>query len=202
MVDIASDPVFWSSVGFWVLMVGLFGDILVIFVPSGRMEKILLILFSILIAVGVWVEHKADAVRFGPRLLDEAQQATVSSQLSAFVGQRVDLTWDLESFEERDFAATLKAALEKGHWQAQEFPAAPGVNRMPIVRGVLIMTGENDTSEAAGAVLLRALHSVHVVVVMAPLTQFFPSFAGRDRHSTDPYDMRVLLIVGIHPFRP
>jgi hypothetical protein len=52
----------WSSVGYWILVGGLIGDILVLVVPAHRqrLEKVLTALFTIIIIVGVAVEHGGD----------------------------------------------------------------------------------------------------------------------------------------------
>jgi hypothetical protein len=53
---------FWSSVGYWVLVAGLIGDILVLAIPAHRerLEKILAAIFTAVIILGVAIEHKAD----------------------------------------------------------------------------------------------------------------------------------------------
>lgn len=53
----------WSSVGYWILVVGLVGDIAVLVVPKHRerLEKLLAAFFTIVIIVGVAIEHRADA---------------------------------------------------------------------------------------------------------------------------------------------
>jgi len=54
---------FWSSMGYWILVAGLVGDIIVLVVPShrDRLEKVLAAFFTIVIIVGVAIEHRADA---------------------------------------------------------------------------------------------------------------------------------------------
>jgi hypothetical protein len=110
------NPAFWSSIGFWTLMLGLVGDLIVIFVPSGRTEKILATIFTLLIALGVLVEHVADAKRFGPRTLDEAQQTRIISLLKPFAGQEYEVVpyWDLK--ESYGFASSLHEILTRAGW--------------------------------------------------------------------------------------
>ncbi len=52
----------WSKLGFWILVVGLAGEILVLRVPKSRetLEKILTFFFVVVIIVGVTLEHNAD----------------------------------------------------------------------------------------------------------------------------------------------
>jgi hypothetical protein len=54
---------FWSSVGYWILVAGLVGDVLVLVVPRHRerLEKILTAVFTIVIIAGVAIEHRADS---------------------------------------------------------------------------------------------------------------------------------------------
>jgi hypothetical protein len=53
---------FWSSFGFWMLVVGLVGDVAVLTIPKhrDRLEKVLSAFFTIVIIVGVAIERKAD----------------------------------------------------------------------------------------------------------------------------------------------
>jgi hypothetical protein len=47
-------------VGLWMIIAGLIGEaIVIVFVPSGPFEKILSVIFTLIIALGVWVEEVA-----------------------------------------------------------------------------------------------------------------------------------------------
>src|ERR1035437_3132303 len=52
----------WSSLGYWILAIGLAGDILVLVIPRHRerLEKILSAVFIVIIIFGVTIEHNAD----------------------------------------------------------------------------------------------------------------------------------------------
>ena len=52
----SNNPVLWSSIGFWILIIGLVGDFVVLFIPLKRLEKTLAAIFTVLIAIGVTVE--------------------------------------------------------------------------------------------------------------------------------------------------
>jgi hypothetical protein len=54
---------FWSSFGYLILVTGLIGDIVVLVVPRHRerLEKLLTAFFTIVIIVGVAIEHRADS---------------------------------------------------------------------------------------------------------------------------------------------
>jgi hypothetical protein len=72
---------FWSSVGYWTLVAGLVGDILVLVVPRHRerLEKILTAFFTIVIIIGVAIEHRADAAI---SVLVSQEQDAVGLQIS------------------------------------------------------------------------------------------------------------------------
>lgn len=65
----------WRSVGYWLLVIGLIGDIIILVIPEhrNRLEKILSLFFTVVIIVGVAIEHRADAAISG--LVTQEQQA-------------------------------------------------------------------------------------------------------------------------------
>jgi hypothetical protein len=67
---------FWSSVGYWIVVGGLVGDIIVLVVPKHRehLEKVLSAIFTIVIIIGVAIEHRADASI--SILISQGQQAS------------------------------------------------------------------------------------------------------------------------------
>lgn len=138
-----------------------------------------------------------------PRRLDPIQQASIASKLSSFPNESAALTWYPDSFEAGKFAADIEQALTlpQAHWRVTNRPDPAGINDMPIVSGILILTMPTDRSELAGAQLAEALASEKVVVSISPLTAFFPSFGKTftDRKSQDVYATRVLIVVGNHP---
>ena len=65
MPDLSSEianEFWWSKFGYWILVVGLTGEIFVLRVPKTRetLEKILTFFFVIVIIAGVTFEHNAD----------------------------------------------------------------------------------------------------------------------------------------------
>jgi hypothetical protein len=58
-----TNPELWSSLGFWMLVAGLVGDVAVLTIPKhwDRFEKILSAFFTIVIIAGVAIEHRADS---------------------------------------------------------------------------------------------------------------------------------------------
>ena len=53
---------FWSSVGYWILVIGLIGEVCVYGIPkhSEALEKLLGVLFTVVIIIGLAIEHRAD----------------------------------------------------------------------------------------------------------------------------------------------
>src|SRR5665213_1213319 len=53
---------FWSAVGFWILVAGLTGDMLILAIPEHRgwLEKSLAAVFTIVVIIGCAFEHIAD----------------------------------------------------------------------------------------------------------------------------------------------
>jgi hypothetical protein len=138
--------------------------------------------------------------RIAARTLSPEQQSRISAKLKVFKLERADISWYPDSFEATIFASQIEAALKAAGWLADGRPNDALVNGMPIVSGVLIMTGPNDKSVEVGAALLKALLHEGVAATSVPLVQYFPSFAkGADPHSNDPYATRVLIVVGNHP---
>jgi uncharacterized membrane protein len=85
-----NNPALWSSVGFWILVGGLIGDVLVIgLVPSGKLEKVLAVLCTLVVIAGVAIEHAADAQRFADRRLTAEQQHSIQDVLATHPGYAV-----------------------------------------------------------------------------------------------------------------
>lgn len=164
-VNMSSNLAFWSSVGFWMLMVGLVGDIILIFVPSGRTEKILATIFTLLIAAGVAVEHVADAKRFAPRDLSEQQQDFLVSRLKLFAGQKVDFVIKYSTEEEpAHIARQLREVLVRGEWPSSTVTGM--IDTGPVLHGIAIGTNSSADSSAqqATAALISALGEVGLEV--------------------------------------
>lgn len=97
-------------------MVGLAGDFAVLFVKSGKLEKRLAASFTILIAVGVAVEHFADAKLLAPRLLTKSLQERMSQELKPFAGTPFVLAVDPES-EAINFMSQVASVLSRAGWK-------------------------------------------------------------------------------------
>ncbi len=189
------------------------------FLMLKRLPKVLSVFCGVLIVAGAvavnaldhapTTERGATTVPLGPgqlgartaqRHLDPKQQAFIAEKLSAFAGERADLTWYPNDGEAGKFAADIESALNAAHWKVFNSPFPAGENGMPTVIGVAIFTMPNDRSQKVSVELFKALLSERVAAFAEPLTKYFPSFAtANSQHSTDPYETRVLIVVGNHP---
>ena len=94
---------FWSSVGYWILVAGLVGDIVVLTVPRHRerLEKVLAAFFTIVIIIGVAIEHRADAT---VSVLVSQQQMATGLQMA----QLTQTAGDARTLAETERLARLK----------------------------------------------------------------------------------------------
>jgi len=96
----------WSDFGYWVLAIGLAGDIAVLVIPKhrDRLEKIISGIFIVVIIIGVTIEHNADtriavlvsqqetAARLeiaklkAPRIIKPTDKATLIAKLRPYAG--------------------------------------------------------------------------------------------------------------------
>lgn len=118
---------FWSSVGYWIPVAGLVGDIVVLVVPKHRerLEKILAAFFTIVIIVGVAIEHRADAAI---SVLVSQKQAETGLQIAQLEKEAGDARKTAGEAEER--AAKAEAHLGESNERAakaNERAAAPNV---------------------------------------------------------------------------
>jgi hypothetical protein len=107
---------FWSKAGYWLLALGLGGDLVVLFIPARKhlLEKSLAGLFTLMILAGVVVGHVGDdailaavetrannaesslAKIAAPRSLTDAQIAKIAEKLKPFANQEwgAAMYWD------------------------------------------------------------------------------------------------------------
>jgi hypothetical protein len=159
-----SNPTLWSAIGFWILVVGLVGDVIVLFVPSGKLEKTLAAIFTAIVIAGVTVEHVADAQRFGVRDLSEGQQNSIAYQLSEFVGQDVEIFVYADDPEISHLGDCLRAVMSKSRWNLVSFMTGTEYGRSVV--GILIEldSSADTTSRNAAAALASALGDKHLEV--------------------------------------
>jgi hypothetical protein len=159
-----NNPTLWSSLGFGVLVVGLVGDILVIaLVPSGKLEKALAILCTLVVIAGVTVEHLADNQRFGPRALSNAESAQIGATLKSYAGQQFEITtyWDMK--EAHTFANEIATALvQSAGWKY--IPPTRFEAMLGGVEGVLVYVHPeaHDNTKRAAEALVRVLNNMNI----------------------------------------
>lgn len=100
---------FWSSVGYWILVAGLVGDITVLVVPKHRerLEKVLTAFFTIVIIIGVAIEHRADATI---SILVSREQTVAAQKMAQLKKEAADTNNKAESFRLQIADATERAA--------------------------------------------------------------------------------------------
>jgi len=207
----SSNPVLWSSIGFWILMLGLVGDFIALFVPSGRTEKMLAGFFTVLIAVGVGVEHEADKIRFGPRSLSVEHAKAIAESLKPLamiaepkgIPERADIIAFPVTNEAIQLAHELNAILNAAEWNSS-MGLERGEDLGVTVTGVAAfsMLDSPKSSRCAKAlaselnprgIMANALSGVPPGIL--PCSD--PRIHGNPK--TDPSCSRILVIVGDHP---
>jgi len=135
--------------------------------------------------------------KIAPRLLSPEQQSKITSEIRKLAEQRATITWYSDSFEGAVFASHINSALKAASWKTDMRSSNAGVNNMPVVSGVVIMTEPNEGSITAGEVLLSALRNAGITAAVLP----FEALGNRDamRNKTEPENTRVLVVVGNHP---
>ena len=133
LLSLAS-PEFWSAWGFRALILGLAGDLVVLFMPTKyrRLERVLAAMFTLCAFAGIYVGHVGDeeiiaqvarraqsaeaelATLSRSRHLTESEKVALISALASFAGQRISIIWlavspDAEAYA-KDFADVFRAA--------------------------------------------------------------------------------------------
>jgi hypothetical protein len=86
-----ASPATLNWLGLQMIIWGLVAEaIVIVFVPSGSLEKGLSVFCTLIIAGGVWVEHVGAEALNGPRILKADQQARVVERIKRFTGQEFE----------------------------------------------------------------------------------------------------------------
>jgi hypothetical protein len=161
------NPAALSSIGFWILFAGLVGEGLVIlFVSSGKLEKALSVVCTVVIIVGIGIERVGDKQRFGPRRLTPKQQENIAIKLKRFAGERIDVLAYQGDVEPWFIADQIAAALGKppGAGWTVRFGRVKEINR--AFNGMLVETTPraNVEDKNAAKALVSALIKIHLSV--------------------------------------
>lgn len=205
----SNNPVLWSSIGFWILIIGLVGDFVVLFIPLKRLEKTLAAIFTVLIAIGVTVEHMADAKRFGPRMLNSSQEQAVIDELRKFAhpikGQawteRADINVNPVTFEGVALARQIESMLKAAEWNAGIMQAEANGPFSALVSGVMVRPTSESASASCANALVRVLRANGIQAFTAPTVNFMgcgsmPPMYNRQK---DPFCFMLVVVVGSRP---
>jgi hypothetical protein len=148
---LASTPHELKSLGTDVLLIGVAGEIVVLFVPSRWRiaEKAASAFFVLLVIVGIWIEHVADDWLSAPRTLSEDAANRVINKIKAFAGTPFDFAINA-SPEPQSIAKRLGEALERAGWKWQAYSTSgmsasfPGKPRMQVDTGFVGLGVEID----------------------------------------------------------
>ncbi len=156
---------FWSSIGYWILVAGLVGDILVLVIPRHRerLEKVLAGIFTIVIIVGVAIEHREDKII---SVLVSQGQATTGLQIAqlekeAGVAREMAERERLERIKLEAIVAPRSLSLEQQRLIASACSRFHG-------RGVLVSSyGMDGEGAALGGQIISVLRSAGITVADA-----------------------------------
>jgi hypothetical protein len=207
----SNSPTLWSSIGFWILIFGLIGDIAVLFISSGKLEKTLAAIFTIIVIIGVTIEHIADAKRFGHRSLNHKQQMSITATLKPLaripdprdVAERVTIAVFPATAEGTELAHQIEATLKAAEW-APEKPQTGESLGVTVLGVAVFTTPESNKASRCADALAKALNSSGILTVIGgnipgiKSCRELASFVG-DHTKTDPWCARILVLVGDHP---
>jgi hypothetical protein len=132
LLSLAS-PKLLETTGLWMIISGLIGDAIIIaFVPSGTVEKVLSAASSLVIAAGVFIEEVGSKAADAPRELSENDARTLSKTLSEFSGTPFAVETDPAA--EYKFVNALIAALQRAGWRWLSY--SDSLSTIPLGAGI------------------------------------------------------------------
>jgi hypothetical protein len=199
-----ASPETLKSLGLWLIIGGLVAEAAVIvFVPSGKTEKTLSVIFTLVIAAGVWIEHVgASALEAaheaqarlelaklqGPRNLSPAAQGQILARLKTFGAKPFNIGVLIGGLEPgSELADQLIAILSAASWQLQPWIADPGQRGAPApnsgVIGIVGIVGvkiffadvKSDEFAEAAKALSEELNREGIAAVATPLPSIAPN---------------------------
>jgi hypothetical protein len=157
-------PQFLSSAGFWLIIIGLLGEAIVIFAPIGtrRLEKALSLTFTVLIAIGVAAEHIGDSEKAGPRHLTSRQKERIIEALRPFVGQQFQMITYPGCEECSSTFVLIYGILTDAGWVREGLPQGVPIGAM---QSVLVNASDrsDDNTKNAAKVLVSSLNNDGIV---------------------------------------
>lgn len=112
-----------EEIGFWILIVGLAGEIGILFISHERTRliKALTTICVVAIIAGIWLEHVGAEANKAPRRLNAAQRAVITEKVKPFPKIPFVLM-SANAAEPLDFALDIASALKDIGWDWKPFP--------------------------------------------------------------------------------
>jgi hypothetical protein len=115
LLSIVGTPAKLETIGFWILVAGLAGEFVLLFLHEGRLLKVLTGLCVLFIVAGVWLEHVGAEEGRAARKLRSAQREQLIRDAKPIAGPFILLT-ELGA-EPLDFGLDIAAALQAAGWE-------------------------------------------------------------------------------------
>jgi hypothetical protein len=159
---LASSPAELKSLGTAILLIGVAGEILTLFIPSSwkSIEKIVSASFIAIVIAGIWIEHVGDDRLAAPRSLSSEQQRELVAQLSRFAPTRFDMSVTVGDPEAMTLLLQIATTLENAGWRWVEWnhpngpfmqvytvPGKPNIGQGGISLGVRVEMHPDHSSE-------------------------------------------------------
>jgi hypothetical protein len=156
------DPEFLKTIGFSVLLLGLAGEIVVLFVPHNRrkLEKSLSVLFILIVIAGVAVERLGDArlaEENGPRHLSNDQVSQLVDELQPFTGQLFQIITYPKCDECSNTFLFVYNALIRAGWVREGPPVGIPIGAMQSIL-VNVSDEADEHTKRAGQTLVTSLN--------------------------------------------
>jgi hypothetical protein len=156
------NPELLKSLGFTATVIGLIGNIAVLFLPKTRekLEKSLRIAFLVLMMIGVVGGKVADhiiATANGPRDMSATEWSSFSDKMRPFSGEQFTILQYTDEVEAYNLAAKLKEALETADWHFTESTIGERLFGGGLLGVLVVISNASDekTKQAAQALVTR-----------------------------------------------
>jgi hypothetical protein len=152
------DPEFLKKIGFIILIIGLAGEIGVLFIPHRRwkLEKTLAVLFILIVIAGVTVERIGDArlaEMNGPRHLSDKQMSQLVDALKPFSGQIFQMITYPKCDECSNTFIMVYNALIRAGWVREGPPVGIPIGAMQSILVIVNDEADEHTKRAAAALV-------------------------------------------------
>jgi hypothetical protein len=205
LLSVAS-PEFWSIWGFRMLLLGLAGDLAVIFIPQKRhiLERALAIVFTLLVFAGVYVGHIGDDAisaalekKFTPRTLDEKQRQHISANLKDEPPGAATIFSANPTFEAMHLADLIATAFVAANWKVDR-TVEPDIGPIAGV-GVAIFASRLTRFRAAILKSILEQEGITSYVLKAKRCASETDPKQAPFAPVDPSCNRMVIVVGDHP---